>query len=106
MFFIQFDGTPRRDARTAPHAAGGRVNCWIERETLDEAVRVARDGIVAQGWIVDEPDEAYVVDETNYPPGQDGREYFEQALIDREVFVFYTYPEVDGESDDEDPGIA
>ena len=27
-----------------------------------------------------------------------GREYFEQALIDREVFVFYTYPGVEGES--------
>jgi hypothetical protein len=98
MFFIQFDATPRRDARTAPRAAGGVVTCWIERPTLDEAIRVARAGIEAEGWIVGEHDEAYEVDETTYPPGHDGREYFEQALIDKEVFVFDTFPEVDEES--------
>jgi hypothetical protein len=98
MFLIQFNATPRRNVQTAPQAAGARVNCWIERSTLDEAVSAARAGIEAQGWIVNEHDEAYEVDETTYPPGKDGREYFEQALIDKEVFVFYTFPEVDGES--------
>jgi hypothetical protein len=84
--------------RTAPEAAGGVVNCWIERPTLDEAIRVARESLAAEGWIVGEHDEAYEVDESTYPPGKDGREYFQQALIDKEVFVFYTFPEVDGES--------
>lgn len=77
------------------------MSCWIERPTLDEAVRVARAGIEEEGWIVDEPDEAYAVDAATYPPGGDGREYFEQALIDKEVFVFHMYPEVDEESADE-----
>jgi hypothetical protein len=61
MYFVLFEATPRRDARTAPEAAGAYVSCWIERPTLDEAVRVARTGIEAEGWIVGEPDEAYEV---------------------------------------------
>jgi hypothetical protein len=96
MYFVLFEATPRRDARTAPGAAGAYVSCWIERPTLDEAVRVARSGIEAEGWIVDEPDEAYEVGAADYPPGKDGREYFEQALIDKEVFAFHLFPEVDG----------
>ena len=95
MFFVQFEATPRRDARVEPAAAGAYVNCWIERPTLYEAVEDARGRIEEQGWIAGEPDEAYEVDETDYPPGQAGREYFQQALIDKWVLVFYTFPERD-----------
>lgn len=74
------------------------MSCWIEGPTLKEAILVAREGIKTEGWIVDdEPDEAYEVDSTTYPPGGDGREYFEQALIDKTVWVFHQFPEVDEE---------
>ncbi|MFT3786529.1 MAG: hypothetical protein QM770_10230 [Tepidisphaeraceae bacterium] len=97
MYFIQFDATPRKDARTARDAAGAIVNCWIDRATIDEAIDAARAFIRAEGWIVDEPNAAHAVDASDYPPGQDGREHFEQALIDKEVFVLHTFPEVDEE---------
>jgi hypothetical protein len=93
MWFIRFDATPRCDARTARHAAGAVVNCWVDQPTLHEAVEIAREGIRAEGWIVDEYHDAYEVDQTTYPPGKIGREFFEQALIDKEVFVFYAFPE-------------
>jgi hypothetical protein len=98
MYFLMFEATPRRYARIAPEAAGAYVNCWIDRPTLGEAIRVARAGIEAEGWIVGEPDEAYEVDASTYPPGQAGRECFEQALIDKEVWRFHVFSEVDGEA--------
>jgi hypothetical protein len=98
MYFILFEGTPRRNAKTAAGAAGAFISCWIERPTLKQAIRVAREGITAQGWIVDDkPDEAYKVDAATYPPGKDGREYFEQALLDKTVWVFHQFPDVDEE---------
>jgi hypothetical protein len=93
MFFMIFQGTPRQTARTAPEAAGAHISCWIERSTLEEAIAVARAGIEAEGWIVEDPDEAYPVDDETYPPGKSGREFFEQAKVDKEVFVFNTCPE-------------
>lgn len=93
MFFLQYESKPRPGARSAPHATGGIINCWIERSTLEQAIEVARVWIEAEGWIVDRPQQAYVVDACTYTPGKDGRNYFEQALIDKEVFVFYVYPE-------------
>lgn len=99
MFFVQFEATPRRGACISADVAGAFVNCWIERPTLEEAVQVARAAIEAENWIVDEPGEAHWVDASTYPPGKDSREYFEQALIDKEVFVFHCVPEVDDEAD-------
>src|SRR5688572_4824912 len=95
MFLVQFEATPRRDARTSPDSAGAFVNCWIERATLAEAIRVARADVEAEGWIVGEPDDAHAVDASDYPAGQIGREQFEQALVDKEVFRFHCYPVVD-----------
>ena len=97
MFFVQFEATPRREARSSADAAGAYVNCWIERSTLEEAIRVARCSIEAEGWIVDDPDEAFPVDASDYPDGHPGREYFEQAMVDKQVFVFHCFPEVDDE---------
>ena len=101
MFFVQFEATPQLDNPDSRNSAGAFVNCWIARDTIEEAIRVGREWIAGEGWIVNEPDEAYVVDESWYRPGAKGREYFEQALIDREVFVFYCFPDQE-EADDED----
>ncbi len=98
MFFVQFQATPRKTARTAPEAAGAYINCWIERSTLDDAIRVAQAVIAAEGWITDQPEEAYAVDANTYPLGKSGRDYYLQARMDKEVFVYYTYPEVDRDS--------
>jgi hypothetical protein len=95
VYFVLFEATPRRDAKVDSDVAGAYVSCWIERPTRDEAVRVARTGIEENGWIVGDPDEAYEVNAATYPPGKNGREFFQQALIDKEVFVYHTFPEVD-----------
>lgn len=100
MFFILFEATPRRDSHILPQVAGALVSCWIQRATLEEAIDVAKTNILAEGWIIDEPDEAYEVDENTYPSGKEGCEYFEQALIDQEVFVFHCFPEIEDAADD------
>ena len=97
MFLLLFEVTADLNHPDADHIGGAFVGCWIDRATLREAEYVARKHIAQAGWIVGEFDEAYPVDEATYPPGSVGRSQFEQALLDREVFVFHTYPIVDQE---------
>ena len=97
MFYIQFLATPRKNARTAPEAAGAFVSCWIERPSLDEAIQVARASVEAEGWIVDDPEMAHEVNAEHYSKGEGGEQYFKQALVDKEVFVFHCFPDVDEE---------
>ena len=97
MFFLIFEVTPGPSCPDCDDVAGAFVSCWIDRASMEEAVRVARKDIREAGWIVGEFDEAYPVDDATYPEGSVGRPRFEQALLDREVYVYHTYPLVDGE---------
>lgn len=99
MYFIQFEVTPRHDHPKTNEIAGAVVNCWIERPTLEEAIEVAQEGIRAISWIVDEPDEAYIITRDDYDDDSPGLPYFEQALIDKEVFVFHCCPVDEDEID-------
>lgn len=97
MFYFLFEGTPRRESGANEDIGGAFINCWIERPTLEEAEHVARSDIEAEGWIVGNPEEAHAVDRSTYANNPVGMEYFEQALTDKEVFVFNQYPVVDEE---------
>jgi len=92
MFMIQFQAIPKADSPEAQEVGGAFVNCWIEAPDLDAAVGKAKHEITDQGW---EPLELRQAEETtrdDYTDDHEGLEYFEQALIDKEVCVFHCYP--------------
>lgn len=90
MFFLQFDVTPSSTHPEKDRLGGGIVNCWIERSSLDEAIEVARRMIRESHFIVDEPSQTNETSRDRLNP--DAIQYYEQALIDQEVIVIYTYP--------------
>lgn len=71
---------------------GAAVGCWIKDQTKDNAYHIAKGRIENQGWVVLELEEQKLISEEDYESDGEGKEYFEQALTDDEVFVFYTYP--------------
>jgi hypothetical protein len=76
------------------------VNCWIVSETIKAAESQARDAIADEDWRTTELEEAYeMTRETQAPEGLD---YFEQAQIDQQVFVFYRWPTDAPDADSED----
>ena len=79
--------------------AGARGNCWVLRDTQAQAERVARDCIGDQDWRITGIEEAILMTREWQAEFPDGVQYFEQAEIDSEVFVFYTWP-VGGSADD------
>ena len=75
------------------------VSCWIQRDTQDHAAAVARGWIGDEDWTIIRTEHADLITrETQLP---DGLQYFEQAEIDGEVFVFFTSP-IGAPSDDTD----
>ncbi len=95
MFYFFFEVKPEPRSPNASKLGGAFVNCWIDRPTKDEAQLIAKSIITDDGWIVGEPDEAFQVDRSSYVDNPEGRELYEQALIDKEVCRIYTYPIVD-----------
>jgi hypothetical protein len=90
MFHFRFEVRPKPTHPKFGHYAGAMVSCWIQRETQDQAVGVARGWIADEDWTIIRTEHADLITrETQLP---DGMQYFEQAEIDREVFVFFTSP--------------
>jgi len=86
------------DAAQAPSVhhqkkyAGAQVGCWIKNQTKKNAYLVAKGRIEEQGWVVLSLEVQRPVTAETYKNNPEGRRYFGQALLDDEVFVFFTHP--------------
>jgi hypothetical protein len=90
MQYLRFKAEPKSDNPEASEAGGGYVNCWIKNRTEQEANEVASIMIEDNGWIplrLEEQAEADGPEE-----GSEAKEYFDQAVLDGEVIVLYTFP--------------
>jgi hypothetical protein len=71
---------------------GAAVGCWIKNQTKKNAYLIARGWIEDQGWVSLSLDDQYPVSDDDYKTKSEGKQYFERALIDEEVFVFHIFP--------------
>lgn len=83
---------------------GAYVNAWIERESADEAVAMACGIVEAEGWAITEVERVVPVTSDSMA-GRPGLKYYEQALTDKEVLVFYRYPIPELEEDDDEEDV-
>ncbi len=77
------------EARQSQAAAEAYVSCWISDSEKDSALEKATSLINAHGWGVVNIVEDYQVSRDDYLLKSEGLEYYEQALIDGEVVVFF-----------------
>jgi len=90
MFCFQFEARPKATHPDANEVGGAMVNCWIQRDTLEQAESYARGSIADEDWNILRKEEGFVVTRETQDPK--GMQYFKQAEIDKEVFVFHTWP--------------
>lgn len=72
--------------------AGAYVSCWIQADSIKKASKMEKDKIEFEKWEVLEIDEAYEINGQDYKTNANGLEFYEQAMIDKWVLVFHTYP--------------
>jgi hypothetical protein len=71
---------------------GATVGCWIKNQTKKNAYLIAKGWIEDHGWVSLSLEDQHPVSEKEYREKVEGKQYFEQALTDEEVFVFNTFP--------------
>lgn len=90
MFFFNFHAV-QNDPPEDPSCGGAFVNCWIQDSSIEAAELIARKGIEENGWTITDYEE--IPCQTSRDQwGEDELEYYDQALIDRQVWVFHSYP--------------
>ena len=90
IYFLIFHGQPNLDAENIDNIGGAYINCYVQANNLEQADKNSRKDIRKMKWEILEREEAYELDADSL--SDKGREYYEQALIDKTVYVLHTYP--------------
>lgn len=91
MFLLTYHVKPTVDNKDLEKSTGAFVNCFIVSDSLEKADEIACQEIKEMDWNILTREDAQTVDSESIE--DDKREYYEQAIIDKTVFVFYTYPD-------------
>ena len=78
--------------------AGADVECWIKDQTAKNAYLIAKGWIEEAGWKCVELEEQGQISRDNHE--EDDVEYYDQALIDEQVFVFNVFSDEEFEIED------
>jgi hypothetical protein len=93
IFFLTFHVIPDSGNEVHGQTQGAYINCWIVAENLEMAKTISAKSIKDMDWIILELQNAYEINITDYAPGSEGRQFHEQALIDKEVYSIHQYAE-------------
>lgn len=79
------------------HKEHGRIDqafigCWIDRETEEAAIEDATAFILEEPWIIEGVESVAEVTAEDYQDDPENLEYYEQALVDKNVVVFNVCP--------------
>src|SRR3954453_15252722 len=92
MYYFRFDGVPGPLNPELATVGGAFIICWVDSSTLSQAEAAARQYIEEAGWEIKSIEETRIVYCHDYDDNPTGLEYFDQAVIDKGVFVFHQYP--------------
>ena len=90
MYFFTFLGRPRSTEQK--EVSGAYINCWIDLQNISDAKILAEQKILEHDWEILKMEDGYIIDRADYNYKKEGLQYFEEALIDKWVLVFHTYP--------------
>jgi len=89
---LKYHGKPESNNKELNEIGGAFINCWVESKNIDQADRIARKEIDKLNWDILNHEESYEITRKDYMENKVGLQYYEQALIDKFVCVFHTYP--------------
>lgn len=92
MTFLQYHARPHDEPVNPEDIAGAYINCWINDNNQREAKRKAIKMMKENGWSNFTLEEVSIVNRSDYENKEEQLQYFDQAIIDDEVFVVHTYP--------------
>ncbi len=100
MQYLQIEAVTDNSDSPEEQAEQGIVHCWIRDQSPDNAVYIAVGWISSEGWDVLQILEHKPVSATDFQDS-DLLEYYEQALVDNEVFVFEIVDEDEEQTESE-----
>jgi hypothetical protein len=97
MFFLNYHAKPIRVPKKPDDIARAWINCWINCDDVDDATKRAVRMMRDYGWKEMEIEDVFKIERSDYLGNENQLQYFDQALLDDEVLVVYSYPLVEND---------
>lgn len=98
-YFFTYLARPKVGSENLESYDGAYINCSIDAEAEVQVAEHAGSAISQAGGVVKFLEHSSWVTRENYADDDEGLQHFEQALIDKELYVFHTWP-TDTQEDD------
>ena len=92
MIFARYECQPTPSHPDVDRVGDASVNCWLRVRSFAGAKALAEKSIRTQYWKILSLDEIWRIPPGHYKTEEEGLPYYEQALIDKEVYVFHLAP--------------
>jgi hypothetical protein len=101
VFYVQYEASPSPGSENFETAGGAFVNCWVKATSKRKACEEASAAIKESGWtILAVEEQCREVDDGTYAGDAEGLEYYRQAVVDGECYVYHMWPVEAQEGDD------
>ena len=91
IYFIQMLAKVGINHKESQKIEGCICNCWIQAEIEDEAKEKASQLLLEHDWEFQAFEQVMIDQNENYAEGNDGLQYFEQALQNGSAHVFHMW---------------
>lgn len=93
VFYVRYETAPSPGSANFETASGAYVNCWVKANSELEARKQTSTAIKESGWtILAIAEQCREVTDREYAEGDEGLEYYRQAVMDGECYVFHQWP--------------
>jgi hypothetical protein len=100
IFYVQYHAEPEPEAEAFRNSGGAYVNCWVKAASEAEARKIAIAAIRESNWkVFSVEDDCREVTEEYYSESEESLEYYRQAAVDGECYVYHQWPNEPQEED-------
>lgn len=101
MYFIQYELQPKPESEHFSTVGGAIANCFLATESAAKAQELALLNFAENGWqVVSVEDGPMNVERDRYLEDPEWLEWYDQAAVDGECYVFHQWPS--GPQDDDE----
>jgi hypothetical protein len=101
IFYALYEAIPLPESEEFEVCGGAYVSCWLKAQSEEEASKLVSAAIHERGWkVVSVQEECREVTEALYSEDEEGRAYYDHAVVDGECYVYHQWPVDTQEGDD------
>ncbi len=92
IIYIQYESVPLDSSSDYQETGGAIINCWVKALSIEDAKNKAVIAIEDNKWKIVQLEEVFEVNENTYENNDESLDFYHQAELDGECYVYHKWP--------------